>query len=172
MLLRDDPEWRDRAEQLQGKVRSFSELMAMTPEFSQQPKEDDEAEAPPEKQQSEPRGTIVTYHEPCHLGRRYQDVTEQPRTILSSLPGVVFREAAEAASCCGSAGSYGVTHPEISAAIIDRKMGFIAATGASIVATECPTCMMQLALGVARVGEDIEVLNMSQLCDRALTPTA
>ncbi len=172
VLLRDDPEWRDRAEQLQGKVRSFSELMAMTPEFSQQPKEDDEAEAPPEKQQSEPRGTIVTYHEPCHLGRRYQDVTEQPRTILSSLPGVVFREAAEAASCCGSAGSYGVTHPEISAAIIDRKMGFIAATGASIVATECPTCMMQLALGVARVGEDIEVLNMSQLCDRALTPTA
>ena len=179
-LLMDDPEWRDKAERLQGKVRSFSELVAATPAFSERLATHRDA-APAvgrgdantagAEQPSESGRTVVTYHEPCHLGRRYQDVTEQPRTILSSLPGVIFREAPEAASCCGSAGSYGVTHPEISAAIIDRKMGSIAATDASIVATECPTCMMQLALGATRAGADIKVLNISQLCDQALTST-
>jgi len=164
-LLQDDPEWRDAAERLQRKVRSFSELVAASPEFYRRLTAcGDEGLAAGAERGS----TVVTYHEPCHLGPRYQGVTAQPREILGSLPGVTFREAAEAASCCGSAGSYSVTHPEISAAIIDRKMGFVADTGASVVATECPTCMMQLALGVARSGADIEVLNMSQLCDRAL----
>lgn len=176
-LLRDDAEWYEKAERLQQKVRSFSELVAATPEFARQVAAGHEELGVPQgavgvRGVSDPRGTVVTYHEPCHLGRRYQGVVEQPRQILGSLPGVTFREAAEAASCCGSAGSYGVVHPETSAAIIDRKMGFIAATGASIIATECPTCMMQLSLGVARSGADTQVLNMSQLCDRALRVAA
>ena len=77
-----------------------------------------------------------------------------------------FREAAESDSCCGAAGTYGVLHPETSAAIIERKMGFIRDTGATILATECPSCMMQLAYGAQRAGLDAEVLNVSQLCDR------
>ena len=171
-LLQDDPEWRDKAERLQSKVRSFSELVATSPEFFQRSDavKGDENEAGQEEHGSGPSPTVVTYHEPCHLGRRYQDVTEQPRTVLSSLPGTVFREAAEASSCCGSAGSYGVIHPETSGRIIDRKMEYIAETGASVVVTECPTCMMQLALGVSRAGSDMEVLNISQLCDQALAP--
>ena len=59
-------------------------------------------------------------------------------------------------------------HPETSAAIIERKMGFVRDTGASVVATECPSCMMQLAFGAQQAGLDAEVLNVSQLCDRAL----
>jgi glycolate oxidase iron-sulfur subunit len=112
--------------------------------------------------------TIVTYHDPCHLGRRYQNVVDQPRQILQSVPGLEFREAAESDSCCGAAGTYGVLHPETSAAIIERKMGFVRDTGASVVATECPSCMMQLAFGAQQAGLDAEVLNVSQLCDRAL----
>ncbi len=174
-LLEGDPEWKERAEHLQSKVRSFSELVAATPEFSRlsAARSDDAPQSlaqPGVGADDGPTGTVVTYHEPCHLGRRYQDVTQQPRDILASLPGVVFREAAESDSCCGSAGTYGVVHPETSAAIIDRKTGFIQATGASVVATECPTCMMQLALGITRADADIEVLNISQLCDRALQP--
>ena len=111
---------------------------------------------------------VITYHEPCHLGRRYQDVTAQPRQILRSLKGYEFREAAESDSCCGAAGTYGVLHPETSAAIIDRKTGFIKDTGATVVATECPSCMMQLAYGLKQAGVDAEVLNISQLCDQEL----
>jgi glycolate oxidase iron-sulfur subunit len=59
-----------------------------------------------------------------------------------------------------------VLHPETSAAIIERKLGFIGATGASVVATECPSCMIQLAFGAERAGLEAEVLNVSQLCDR------
>ena len=85
--------------------------------------------------------------------------------MLRSLPGVTFVEAAEADSCCGAAGTYGILHPETSAAIIKRKMGFIAATGASVVATECPSCMMQLRFGARASGLPCRVLNVSQICD-------
>jgi glycolate oxidase iron-sulfur subunit len=112
--------------------------------------------------------TIVTYHDPCHLGKRYQNVVDQPRSLLRSLPGIVFREAAEADSCCGAAGTYGVLHPQTSAAIIDRKTDFFKATGATIIATECPACMMQLALGAKRAGLEVQVVNVSQLCAQAL----
>ncbi len=118
-----------------------------------------------------PRGqepVVITYHDPCHLGKRYQNVCAQPRQILRSLDGYEFREAAESDSCCGAAGTYGVLHPETSAAIIDRKTGFIKDTGATVVATECPSCMMQLAYGLKRAGIDAEVVNVSQLCDEQL----
>ena len=87
-LLMDDPEWRDKAERLQGKVRSFSELMAATPAFSERLAAHRDAplaagrggaNAAGAERRSESGRTVVTYHEPCHLGRRYQDVTEQPR---------------------------------------------------------------------------------------------
>jgi glycolate oxidase iron-sulfur subunit len=102
------------------------------------------------------------------LGKRYQNVTVQPREILRSLEGFEFREAAESDSCCGAAGTYGVLHPETSAAIIERKMGFIKETGATVVATECPSCMMQLAYGLKLAGMDAEVVNISQLCEQEL----
>lgn len=155
-LLADDPEWAERAAALAAKTRSFSEFVQEQGGLGPLP-----ADAPGAP-------VVVTYHDPCHLGRRYQNVVEQPRAIIQSLPGVTFREAAESDSCCGAAGTYGVLHPEASAAIIERKMGFFDETGATVIATECPSCMMQLAYGAKRVGLDAEVRNVSQLCDQAL----
>ncbi len=185
-VLADDPVWSERAARLRAKVRSFSEfvvergglegILASRPGAAVAL----EAGPPVAAAVAAPGGaaptpavpaTIVTYHDPCHLGRRYQNVVGQPRQILQSLPGVEFREAAESDSCCGAAGTYGVLHPETSAAIIERKMGFVSDTGASIVATECPSCMMQLAFGAQRAGLDAEVLNISQLCDRVVGST-
>jgi glycolate oxidase iron-sulfur subunit len=181
-VLAADPRWSERALRLKEKVRSFSEFVVeqggvdhLTEGASAQtatvadggaaaPQRGTAANAPPTP------ATVVTYHDPCHLGRRYQNVVDQPRQILESLPGIAFREAAESDSCCGAAGTYGVLHPETSAAIIERKMEFIGATGASIIATECPSCMMQLAFGAQRAGLEAEVLNVSQLCDRAALP--
>ncbi len=97
-------------------------------------------------------------------------MVSQPREILRSLPGIDFREMDESDSCCGAAGTYGVLHPETAAAIIDRKTGFVRATGASVIATECPACMMQLSYGVRRAGLPVDVVNISQLCDNASAP--
>jgi glycolate dehydrogenase iron-sulfur subunit len=170
-VLAGDHEWSERAEKLKAKTRSFSEfvaerggleplLAAGTAATGSGPS--NEAVAP------EVATTVITWHDPCHLGRRYQNVVAQPRQILQSLPGVTLRETTESDSCCGAAGTYGVLHPETSAAIIARKMGFVGASGASIVATECPSCMMQLAFGAREAGLDVKVLNISQLCDKAL----
>ncbi|OFW59207.1 MAG: hypothetical protein A2133_00430 [Actinobacteria bacterium RBG_16_64_13] len=158
-ILAGDPEWSALAGRLAEKTRSFSEFVM----------ERGGLEVPPGQEGGEAGSEdriVVTYHDPCHLGRRYQNVVVQPRELLRALPGLELREAAESDSCCGAAGTYGVLHPETSAAIIARKMGFVEATGASVLVTECPACMMQLSFGAKRAGFDITVLNISQVCDR------
>jgi glycolate oxidase iron-sulfur subunit len=162
-VLAEDPEWAERAKLLTEKVRSFSEFVE---EHGGLAAAGTVAGARGAAATAQP--TIITYHEPCHLGKRYQNVTAQPRQILRSLEGYEFREAAESDSCCGAAGTYGVLHPETSAAIIERKMGFFKDTGATVVATECPSCMMQLAYGLKQAGIEAEVVNISQLCDQEL----
>lgn len=181
-LLADDPEWSERAEALGGKMRSFSEfvveqggledLLAACSESGAADRAPGSQAVPAAPAAApavpSPDGLAVTYHDPCHLGPRYQNVVDQPRQLLRSLPGVTFVEAAEADSCCGAGGTYGILHPETSAAIIKRKTGFIVATGASVVATECPSCMMQLKYGARASGMSLDVLNVSQMCDRAI----
>lgn len=188
-VLAGDPEWSAGAEALQNKVRSFSEFVvekgglegllaagaATAGPVATATLDRAEAvgvAAPGEPGDPSTAQAVVTYHDPCHLGRRYQNVVSQPRQILQSLPGVDFREMDESDSCCGAAGTYGVLHPETSAAIIDRKTGFARATGASVVATECPSCMMQLRYGAQRAGLPVSVVNISQLCDRASAPAS
>ncbi|MFH0915214.1 MAG: (Fe-S)-binding protein [bacterium] len=175
-VLADDPVWVERATRLKEKTRSFSEFVAerggMAPLLVDRStgvaaSEATAAEAATAETATQ---TVVTYHDPCHLGRRYQNVVSQPRQLLQSLPGLTFREATESDACCGAAGTYGVLHPETSATIIERKMGFIRDTGASVVVTECPSCMMQLSFGAQRAGLDVSVLNISQMCDSAAGP--
>ena len=165
-LLAGDPQWVERAALLTEKVRSFSEFVQEHGGLGATAGAQAAGE-PAEVQTAASEPIVVTYHDPCHLGKRYQNVTAQPRQILRSLEGYEFREAAESDSCCGAAGTYGVLHPETSAAIIERKSGFIKDTGATVVATECPSCMMQLAYGLKRAGIEAEVVNISQLCDQA-----
>jgi glycolate oxidase iron-sulfur subunit len=153
-LLATDPEYAARADRLRAKVRSFSEFAVDAGGAGLLARGSLDA--------------VITYHEPCHLGSRYQGVVDQPRLLLRSVPGVTFRELTEANSCCGAAGTYGVLHPEISGDIIDRKMGYVSQTGATILATECPGCILQLDFGVRRMSLDLSVLNVSQICDRAL----
>ena len=128
-LLAEDPAAAAQAEALAEKVRSFSEFVQ---ERGGLPAKTGRAAAVPRANAARGRPAapiVITYHEPCHLGKRYQNVSAQPRQILRSLDGYEFREAAESDSCCGAAGTYGVLHPEASAAIIDRKTGFIAGHG-------------------------------------------
>ena len=91
-------------------------------------------------------GGIVTYHDPCHLGRQ-QEIIEQPRKLLVDAGGFKLVELAEANWCCGGAGSYNISHPEMSQEILARKISRIAETGAEIVSTACPACLIQIQSG-------------------------
>jgi len=104
-------------------------------------------------------GGIVTYHDPCHLGRQ-QGIIEQPRKLLVDAGGFELVELAEANWCCGGAGSYNITHPEMSREILARKISRIAETGAEIVSTACPACLIQIQSGdrKRRVRHVIELL--------------
>ncbi|MBC7187542.1 MAG: (Fe-S)-binding protein [Calditrichaeota bacterium] len=112
----------------------------------------------------------VTFHDPCHLSH-YLRERNAPRQVLSSLPGVEFVELPEADWCCGGAGSYNITHPETSEQILDRKMANVRKTGAQVLATACPSCLMQLAYGVRRHKLDVQVKHVVELvADRILLP--
>jgi glycolate oxidase iron-sulfur subunit len=94
---------------------------------------------------------VVTYHDPCHL-KKSMKVWREPRQILRAIPGVILKEMAQPDACCGSGGSYMLTHSETSAAIAQRKATDSVSTGASTLSTGCPACMMQLLDGANRFG--------------------
>jgi Fe-S oxidoreductase len=88
----------------------------------------------------------VTYHSSCHL--RAAGVTKEPRQVLATLPGVEFVEMQDADRCAGGAGTYLVKDYDTSQKIFDRKRRAIDESGAEVVATSCPACMIQLKNGL------------------------
>lgn len=108
----------------------------------------------------------VTYHDPCHLAKA-QGITAAPRELLS-LTCRDFREMDGAADCCGSGGTFALYHYQTSMAILDKKIANLKKSGAQIVATSCPTCMMQLRHGLARHGLKVEVVHTVELLEKAL----
>ncbi len=89
------------------------------------------------------RNVRLTYHDACHLVRGMR-VANQPRKLLSSLPGVELVEMNEADKCCGGAGAFSIYHPDLSRAVGSHKAESIAKTEADMIVTGCPSCMMQL----------------------------
>ncbi len=104
----------------------------------------------------------VTYHYPCHLNRG-QGIKDAPRRVLEAIPHVDFVEMEEADRCCGGAGTFSLTHYDLSKAIGRRKASFIAASGADVVATSCPSCMIQLADILGRNGLPQKVVHLVEL---------
>lgn len=107
--------------------------------------------------QGEQPAQTVTYHESCHLAHG-QKITVQPREMLRAIPGLTLVELPESNWCCGSAGVYNITQPDMSAALLARKMQFIAGTKAPIVATANPGCLLQLVNGARKYGVEIKVV--------------
>ncbi|MDL2260397.1 (Fe-S)-binding protein, partial [Deltaproteobacteria bacterium OttesenSCG-928-K17] len=108
----------------------------------------------------------VTYHDSCHAVRGL-NVKAAPREILKAVPGLTFTEMREADSCCGGAGSYGFSHPEMSGRIAAAKIANIKDSGADLLAVSCPACALQLGAGLRRAGLDINVLHPVELLARA-----
>jgi glycolate oxidase iron-sulfur subunit len=116
-----------------------------------------------------PTGRIdatVCYDDPCHLAHA-QGVVAAPRRLLEQIPGVTLAEHADPAACCGAAGIYNLTHPEMSRAVLDRKLDALAAVDPDIVATGNPGCLMQLSAGLAARGLRGRVLHPVVMLDEA-----
>jgi glycolate oxidase iron-sulfur subunit len=145
-----DPEWAGRAASFSRKVRDISEFLSQIPL----------------RKPSRRLDVKVTYHDPCHL-RRGQQVWKEPRKILSLIDGLEFVELPEADCCCGSAGSQLITHYDTSLKVLDRKIDSVAATEASILASGCPGCQMQLNTGLQRRGLHVRVVHPVTLLDEA-----
>jgi glycolate oxidase iron-sulfur subunit len=113
--------------------------------------------------------TKVTYHDPCHLNRG-QGIKEAPRRVLEALPQVDFVEMQEADRCCGGAGTFSLSHYDLSKAIGRRKAGCIAASGADLVVTSCPSCMMQLEDMLGRNRLPQKVVHLAELVAECYPP--
>lgn len=111
---------------------------------------------------SEYRGKTVTWHDPCHLAR-HQDIRSQPRQILQAIEGIRFVEMQDADRCCGLGGSFSITHYDVSQKIADHKANAVSASGADIIATACPGCIIQLRDALSRHNLDVEVVHIGQL---------
>ncbi len=149
-LLAGDPAYRDRAFAFSNKVKDVHEFLAGIPV-------------------NEEMGTIrarVAYHDACHLAHG-QRVREEPRDLLSLIPGLELVELEESDWCCGSAGIYNLTHPEMADRLLVRKMGHVRQAEPDMVATGNPGCILQIQHGVRRDGREIDVLHPVELLDRA-----
>lgn len=148
--LRHDTAWRERAARFSVTVRDIHEFLIAA---------DMEA----------PENTLrvrVTYDDPCHLCHA-QGITAQPRAILKAIPGIDFVELPEAQWCCGSAGIYNVTQPAMAATILQDKMEHIRDTGAAIIASCNPGCMLQLEAGLRYYGMRGKIRHVMELLDEA-----
>ena len=108
----------------------------------------------------------VTYHDACHLFHG-QKVKQQPRELLRTIPGIIIVNLKESDWCCGSAGIYNITNQEMSSQLLERKMNNILASGANIVITGNPGCMMQIALGAQHKDYELAVMHPVQLLDES-----
>jgi len=149
-LLRRDHEYADRAEALAAKVKDVHEFLAELPLL-------------PPKGRLEAR---VTYQDSCHLANA-QRITDAPRELLRAIPGLELIEMEGAAQCCGAGGTYTVTQREFSLRLLDARMEVIAATGAQIVATANPGCILQLDYGARLQGAGLVVRYVTDLLDEA-----
>ncbi|WP_433290572.1 (Fe-S)-binding protein [Actinoplanes sp. CA-030573] len=150
-LLADDPAFAARARAFTAKVRDLSELLAeLGPVAPRHPLE-----------------MTVAYHDACHLGHA-QGVRAQPRSLLAGIPGLTLREIADPEICCGSAGIWNVLNPVPAAELGDRKARTVLATGASLLVTANPGCLMQIAAAARRQGGEISLAHTAQVLDASI----
>ena len=150
LLLADDPAWRERAQRFSERVRDLAEFLAAEPLRG-------------------PLGRVektVTYHDPCHIVHG-QKISREPRALLAQVPGLTVVPLAEADWCCGSAGTYNLTQPEMAQRLQARKVANVRATGAQAVVTANPGCIIQIAQGLAAEGTAIQVLHLAEVLDEA-----
>jgi glycolate oxidase iron-sulfur subunit len=150
-LLRDDPQYAERARKFAAKSKDISELLAeLQPRAKRQPLK-----------------LRVAFHDSCHL-QNAQGVRSQPRALLTGIPGLEVAEIPEAPICCGSAGIFNLVQPDTAKTLGDRKADLIAPLNVDVVATGNPGCILQMQSALTRHGQKMPVLHFIQLLDASL----
>jgi len=150
-LLREVPQYAERARNFSAKCQDISEVLA---------------ELAP-RSRRHPLKLRVAFHDSCHL-QHAQGVRSQPRILLSSIPGLELAEIPESAICCGSAGIYNLVQPEAANALGDRKANLISSLKADVVATGNPGCILQLQSSLTRQHQKTPVVHTIQVLDASL----
>jgi glycolate oxidase iron-sulfur subunit len=149
-LLEDDPVYAEKARQFAAQVRDVTEFLASI-----------ELHPPVNRLDA-----VVTYQDSCHLAHG-QKVRGAPRKLLAAIPGLTLREMRGSDQCCGSAGVYNVLEGRMAMQILTSKMENVVASGASIVASSNPGCMLQLQTGARLHGTGQKVMHVVELLDQA-----
>lgn len=161
-LLAGDTAWEKRAQALATKVKDFTQLVSeLTAGHSTPATVGGLAPASPAACQEPMR---VTYHDSCHF-KRHLGLDQVARQVLKSQPGVELVEMKESDCCCGFGGSYSIKYPEISLPILERKLQNIEGSGAQVVATDCPGCVLQLRGGLDQRHSPIRVRHTAEILD-------
>jgi len=149
-LLEDDPAWAERARRFAASVQDLSEFLAKAP-----------LRGP-----LRPVPMTVTYHDPCHVVHG-QKIRKEPRQLLAQVPGLKVVDLPESDWCCGSAGIYNLTQPEMAARLLARKVEHVLSTRAEAVVTANPGCILQIQQGLRERGRELAVLHLVEILDRA-----
>lgn len=154
-LLEADEEYKQTAADLAASTRDISELLT-----------GDTLQAGDSLRVGAPLPARVTYDAACHLCHA-QGLREEPRVLLEAIPELVVLPLQDEEECCGGAGIYGVTHAELGGQIGADKVSAVLATGAEIVATGNPGCMMQIGAGLLLEGSDVIACHPVELLDES-----
>ncbi len=149
-LLAGDAEYAEPARRFSSLVKDITEFLAeigLNPDLGPVP-------------------SIATYQDSCHLAHG-QRIRTPPRALLKAVPGLQYREMREADMCCGSGGIYNVVQNEMAMRVLDRKMENVNRTGAEVVVTANPGCLLQLRAGVALHGKGQKVVHVVEVLDEA-----
>jgi glycolate oxidase iron-sulfur subunit len=149
-LLAGDPAWAERAGRFVRTVQDVAEFLAREP-----------LRGP-----LAPVPLTVTYHDPCHVVHG-QKIRRQPRELLAQIPALRVVELPESDWCCGSAGIYNLTQPEMADRLLQRKVRNIEATHAQAVVTANPGCILQIEAGLRARGIELPVLHLVEVLARA-----
>ncbi len=150
-LLADDPAYAERAKGFAAKVRDISEILDQLGTVAPR----------------HPLELTVAYHDACHLAHA-QGIRAEPRRLLDAIPGLEVREIAEAELCCGSAGIYNIVNPEPARELGDRKAANIVSTGAQVLVTANPGCLMQVASAIERSGHPMGMAHTIEVLDASI----
>jgi L-lactate dehydrogenase complex protein LldE len=148
-LLADDPALRAAASSLASRTWELSQFLVRVLGVS--------------RVESSFRGA-VTYHDSCHLLRGLGE-SGSPRALLQGVPGVELRELPGADQCCGFGGSFSVRLPEVSTAILDKKLASVESTGADCLVACDGGCLMQMSGGLSRRGSRVRALHLAQVLE-------
>lgn len=150
-LLRDESGYATRAEAFVARTRDVTELLVELGPVAPR----------------HPLDVAIAYHDACHLGHA-QGVRSQPRELLRGIPGLALAEIAEADICCGSAGIYNLLHPQPATELGERKARNVLETGASLLVTANPGCLMQIAASARRLGEQLQLAHLVTVLDASI----